>query len=394
MRLSSEGRPFWRTVASRVLSLAVLASAGLTGWANAQLPEPTTLKPRWQHDIGSPMNQAPLVAGGRVFVIPQGGVLQAFDIQTGQPLWSRPRPDVWERGLSAHRDLLVVCLTNAHVAALEASTGREIWRTSLAGINCQRPAVHQGDDLWVSTTYVGGGLPGKTLTGAKLFKLDLATGAVRWAFKSDTYLLQTAMATDTQVFVGGSYLDPAFVAEEGGAAYYYALDRQTGRRQWRFKSVDGLPKSLYAHGQTVAYVAYEDFVQALDTRTGRPLWRRDSENWTPAIVGESDHLYLGTANTFVHDWDLKTGRAHWRFNIPGPAFDYLLVRPTLDGASLWFLTQTGQVFALDKKTGQSRWHARIDRISRIDPAFSTRSLVVGDIDGRLSAFDLPDLSRP
>lgn len=352
------------------------------GWAAAQ-----SLTPSWQVSLKGAFNQAPLVRDGLVFVVPENGSLTALRLRDGARVWHRKASDVWDRGYSWHDGKLLVCLKDASVAALDPANGREIWRRHL-GIHCQRPAVDHQGLLLVSTTHVGPGLPNKPLRGATLFALDLKTGKLHWRFVSETFLLQTATVDEGRVFVGGSYIDPHFEGEEGGAAYYHALDLHSGKPLWRVPSVDGLPKTLYAHKGLLAYVAYEDFVQVMDARDGRMLWRKDTENWLPAIVGLEDTLYLGTANTFVHAWDLRDGRTLWRYNMPGQAFEYLLVKPTIEGDTLYFMSQKGRVFALDRLQGQARWSAETGRVSRIDPAFAEGHVVIGDIEGQVTAFRL------
>lgn len=362
---------------------------GMVHTRTSATEQPPLERPVWSQSIGGPLNLAPIVGDGRVFVIPQGGRLQALDAGTGELLWQRNSADVWDRGLTLVGQLLIACLTSGEVTALDSSNGQERWRQSLQGSHCQRPVTHANAHLLVSTTFVGPGIQPQPDLRAKLFDFDLFTGQMRWAFESETYLLQTAVIHADRVYVGGAFLDPTYEAEEGGSAYYYALNLSNGQRLWRHLSRDGLPKTLAATSQTMAYVGYEDFVQGLDARDGRLRWTRDTENWVSGMTQSGNVLYLGSANRAIHAWNIETGETQWRFNMPGASFDYLLVRPVVHGPVLWFMTQTGRLFALSKHTGQPLWTAHTQHVSRIDAAFAQGLAFVGDIDGRLTAFRLP-----
>lgn len=345
----------------------------------------------WQQPIGGALNLAPIVGYDMVYVVPQGGHVNAFNLHTGELVWEfNPQQTVWDRGLSLHDDLLLVCVGSGNLVGLDARTGALRWQTNLDGINCQRPAHMGHGQLYVSTTFVGPGLTSSTLTGATLFAIDPATGAINWRFKNHSYLMQSATTYGDRVYVGSSYIDPDFVEEEGGAAYYQALDAATGRLLWTHESIYGLPKTLYANGHRLVYVAYEDFAVGLDVHTGQQVWQRDTENWVPALIGDGDRIYFGSANTFVHAWQVEDGEVVWRYNVPGQSFEYLLVKPVLDHARLLFMTQQGNVFAITASTGEYLWSAPSKVISRIDPTFANGYVLIGDIDGVLHAFRLPD----
>ena len=373
----------WRLLKPVLVSMCLL-------WAMTVNVSAQGLEKAWQQHIGGALNLAPVVGHGLVYVVPQGGHLQVFDLQTGEQAWQfNPQQNIWDRGLSLHDDLLLVCIAGGNLVALDAINGQQRWQTNLDNINCQRPAHLNNGQLYVSTTYVGPGLPNSPLTGATLFAINPDTGAINWRFKNPSFLMQTATTYADKVYLGSSYIDPNFASEEGGAAYYQALEAATGELLWTHESIYGLPKTLYATDQRLTYVAYEDFVVSLDRQTGEQLWQRDTENWVPALVGDGNTVYFGSANTFVHAWDVNKEQVIWRYNVPGQSFEYLLVKPVLEDGKLLFMTQQGNVFAISANKGEYLWSAPTKVISRIDPAFADGFLLIGDIEGELHAYRLP-----
>ncbi len=73
-----------------------------------------------------------------------------------------------------------------------------------------------------------------------------------------------------------------------------------GKPLWEYKGLDGFVKSIFADEQTVAYVGYQEFINALESENGKPLWRRDTGNWTPSLIGNQGIIYYGSATTFVY----------------------------------------------------------------------------------------------
>lgn len=376
-------------LAKTIKSIVLASTFALGGMSAAWAAENDALKLAWTFETGAPLNFAPVVAGDKVLTTPLGGHLYALDAATGKVKWEYNPPEgVWDRSHETDGENVYVCLQGGKLAALDAANGKELWRTEL-GINCQRQGHIAGDTIYVPTTFVGIGLPGTPLTGAKLFAVNRADGKIKWSFTSETYLLQTPTTNSDTVFVGGSYKDPNFKEEEGGPARYYALDAKTGEKKWEMLSVDGLVKALYATEEVLSFIAYQDFIQTFDAKTGKFLWKRDTENWTPSLTGKDGVVYFGSANTFVHAWAAKDGKVLWRYNIPGGrAFDYLLIKPILTDGRLYFMSQRGYVYALDPKDAKELWAYSTGMNSRVGISVGNGHIYMGDKDGRVYGYKI------
>ena len=373
-----------KTIKMMVLAYAV----GLMSMNVASAAEGDALKLTWTYETGKPINIAPLVAGDLVLTVPEGGPLIAFDAATGEVKWKfAPKEGVWNRGFSSHGEQVFVCIEGGKLVALNRADGKRQWTVEL-GINCQRPAHFSGDAIYVSTTFVGPGLPADPLTGAKFFSINRADGRINWSFTTDDYLLQTATSYGDTVYVAGNYIDRNFSADEGGPAHYYALDRDTGALKWTHVSEEGTPKALYATKDRLVFIAYQDFVYGLDAATGEKVWKRDSENWVPSLIGNDDIVYFGSATTYVYAWSTKDGKELWRYNIPGVAFDYLLIKPMLDGDRLYFMSQRGFVYALDRHKGEQLWSFATGMNSRVGLSHGNDFLYMGDKNGRVYGFKI------
>ena len=271
--------------------------------------------------------------------------------------WSgsfRPPEGLWERALAGAGKTIYVGLRGGKIAALDARDGTLRWQTSL-GIEVQAPPVIDQDTLFVPTTFVGPGLAGDPDGRAVLFALRAKNGELLWRFESQAYILQTPFVNSEQVYVGGSYSNPAVTVDEGGPLRLYALSRQDGDLIWQVDALDGYVKSLYAHDGYLCYIAYTDFVPGLDAGSGEELWRQETGNWVPALSGFEGTIYFGSANTVIHARDIRDGSLIWNYNIPEGSFNYALGAPVRAGDSLYFLTQRGEIFALNALDGSLQW---------------------------------------
>ena len=350
--------------------------------------DPNSLELAWTVETGTPINIAPLPAGDLVLTVPENGPLMALNALTGKKKWTfAPKVGVWERGFSVRGEQVFVCLRNGSITALNRADGARQWTTEL-GINCQRPTHFSGDTAYVSTTFVGPGLPSDPLTGAKLYSINMADGKINWSFTSTEFLLQTATSLGDTVYVAGNYIDKAFTDDDGGPAHYYALDKKTGAVKWMHTSVEGTPKALYATKDLLIFVAYQDFLYGLDTATGDVVWKRDSENWVPSLTGHDGQVYFGSATTYVYSWSVKDATEAWRYNIPGRKFDYLLIRPVVDGDRLYFMSQRGYVYALDRLKGEELWSYATGMDARVGLSMSNGHFYMGDKDGRVYGYKI------
>ncbi len=374
---------------SKIFALLIFVAAAVwLGASTLSTAGSDAIKLAWRVDTGKPINLPPVAIGNRVLVVPQDLPLRAYDKSNGDLKWTyEPAEGVWGRSLGTDGTRAFVCLRGGGLAALDGADGALLWKIKL-GIDCQRPPLVSSGSLYVSTTFVGQGLPSDTFSGAKLFSIDPADGKINWAFTSENYLLQTASEKAGTVYTGGSYLDPTMDVDEGGPVRFYALDSLTGKQKWVYQSDDGLPKALYATEDRLIFIGYQDFLSGLDAASGKLLWRRDTGNWVPSLIGQGDVVYYGSANTRVHAWETGSGKSIWEFNIPGGSFNYLLIKPVIAADKMFFMSQKGTVFALDLASGKQLWSQPTGMDARVGPNVSGDSLLMGDSKGTVYAYTM------
>lgn len=363
----------------------LLMLGGLLGVARLDWVAQRGPAPVWQAAVGGPLNHPPLLSGSVLLAAPEGGPLLAFYARTGHLLWTfAPEAGVWERSVAVEGDTVFVAARDGRVYALNLADGRVRWQQSLAPLEPRFPMLVRDGQLFIATKAPDPITPDKR---AALFVLRATDGMPLWQFVGAEFIYQRPFVTDDTIYLAGSFFGPPRTEEEAGWMRLYAIDRQTHRPRWRYRSEDGFVKTLYVYGDTLAYLAYQDRIVALDTASGQARWQRDTGNWTQAFLGVQDRLFFGAANTRVHCWDLRTGETVWTYDIGGGSFNYMLSAPVALPQQVLFLTQRGDLVALDRNTGRERWVYATGRMARVGlSAAPWGMLFFGDEQGILHAY--------
>lgn len=373
---------------TRIIFLSIIGALAWLGFSANSTASGDAVKLAWSIKTNAPVNLPPVVSGNAVLIAPNGQSLIALKATDGSELWKfTPEAQIWDRSIGVDEQRAYACTKGGNITALDISNGKKLWETSL-GIDCQRQPHISDGSLYVSTTLVGPGLSGETLSGAKFFSLDPATGKINWDLTTENYLLQTASSAGGIVYVGGSFRDLTRPVDEGGHIRFYALDSISGKEKWVYESEDGLPKALYATNDRLIYIGYQDYLVGLDAVSGNLIWRKDTGNWVPSLNGLGDVVFYGSANTNVHAWDTMTGKEHWKFNIQGGSFNYMLGRPLFDGDRMYFMSQKGTVFALNHSSGEELWSHDTGMDSRIGLSVGNKMLFMGDSKGNVYAYSI------
>ena len=201
--------------------------------------------------------------------------------------------------------------------AIDAASGREVWRQTIGTSPIHAPAVANGtiviasdagdvkaldpatgavrwtahaSDAGIGTPVIAGDLvfvgAGADSTGSRLVAFDLASGAERW--HDDRFLAAPAIAGDIAYATGPDGL-------------VSAIDRATGAVRWT-GSLDGNLRAPAVAGDAV-YVSADRLHQvvALDQATGGELWRVDIDGANPCCIGVARGLvFVGTSTGTVY----------------------------------------------------------------------------------------------
>ena len=258
------------------------------------------------------------------------------------------------------------------VFALDAKTGRELWRHdpqvarwkarhACCGVVNRGVAVHDG------RVYVG------TIDG-RLLALDAATGEPIWSVQTAP-LGQPYTITGAPRVVGDLVVIGNGGAELGVRGFFSAYHVGTGELAWRFYTVPGSKDGPFEH---------PELERAAETWPADSLWEAGlgGTAWdSMAYDAELDLLYVGTGNSSVYDRAKRspgggdnlflssilalrpdTGRLVWHYQTtPGEHWDYTATQHMILADLEWKGTQrkvlmqapkNGFFYVLDRETGE------------------------------------------
>lgn len=290
-------------------------------------------------------------------------------------VWDLPIEGVYTVPSPAFRDGVLFFGSDVVTYAVDVTDGTVAWETELEYLAHHYPVALDGDRLLVSARTMQGARAGGG-EGA-LYALDAAGGDQAWRL-------------DAPVSSGPTVVDDeVYVTSSDGTGVLHALDRD-GETRWtvefdhdgaratsafREPAVRGDALFVTTTGHLDDGTA-DGYCYALDRADGSVLWRREvgAELRAAPVVGD-DHAYVAAADGTLHAFAAESGDAVWRHDLEVE----VLTTPVIDDASAYVLA-AGEVFAVDRSTGERAWRTDIGATRMNGMAAATDGVYVGGSD--------------
>ena len=283
---------------------------------------------------------------------------------------------------------------DGYVYAVDAGSGRQIWKRGTNGPVSATPAVANG------TVYIGS-------YDGKFYALDAHTGVLKWKFSTGGERQFEAkglngMQPKTQTIPDpfDIYLSSPVVAN--GSVYFgsgdgnlYALDATSGDLRWKFPTGDVVHASpAYAHG--VVYLgSWDSYFYAVDATNGKEKWRfhggedpmihnQVGFQSSPAVVNGT--VYTGCRDSNLYAIDAATGTEKWHFNNNG---SWVITSPAVTQGKVFFATSDSSLYhVVDAATGKPVLQQEGKAFMFSSPAIAGDVVLIGVTNGTLEARDI------
>ena len=197
-----------------------------------------------------------------------------------------------------------------------------------------------------------------------LYAIDAVTGEVDWTYETDGPIQSTPTVSDDRVYFGSF------------DKHVYCLDAETGKTQWTYETeglVNSSPKvdgtTLYIGCGAIGVAEVHAFLDstgleqdggglyALDVETGEREWRRFSERLvssTPAVVDGAVYIGLdsrGDQTPRISSLKASDGSIRWHHETDSG----VITSPSMPSNTVYAASFAGTVYALAADTGDEEW---------------------------------------
>jgi outer membrane protein assembly factor BamB len=242
--------------------------------------------------------------------------------------------------------------------ALDAKTGKVLWRKQLASLNASSPAYFKGVLYSVS------------LSPAQALAVRARDGKVLWKKPLGARAESSPLVLSGRMYFGNE------------AGQLLALDIDDGSTAWETTLGGSIKAGPALEGGTLYVGDYGGMMNAVRARDGKVLWQTSDLGSgiagsgrfysTPAVA--FGRVYAGNADHRVYSFDAETGETAWSFSTGHYVYSGVAAADTKGtGPTVYFGSHDRNVYAVDAKSGEEKWS---------EPAggqISGPATVVGDV---------------
>ncbi|GHO91735.1 hypothetical protein KSF_017830 [Reticulibacter mediterranei] len=354
-------------------------------------------------------------------------VLSKLDTQTHKPLW------VYKDGPSEigtpiiygdviYLDAMDEQTNQAHLIALNAQTGKEIWNIVLKPVSAEGDNGSSPSNMGVLTApVVSDGQVYVMNRAGTVFSFEATTGKANWTYETGASALVKQYYTDTsgkKQLAGSTIYDGSTPVVTNGILYgalhntYFAINAKAGKPIWSlnlaeqdqiFNGVQVIDGTIY----TASYIAsghntsmsLQSHVYAFRAKDGSQIWKYSTQKWVTDAPSISDgHVYFieripdmtDTSNgqSTLHALNLQ-GHENWHkdYNVdiagsPTVGDGYVSVNMnTYDRTNGHILTHTLYVY---DATGNKAWEKNVDA----SPITVLDGILYTQVGRQIIAFDI------
>ena len=314
-------------------------------------------------------------------------------------------------GLAISGKTLYVDTFNNDLIALDASSGKALWKAHAGNILMSTPVV------WGEDVYVGSGhnghlthqkLPGKDTpvwgapSGDAVIAYDAASGAQRWSFKTTGEDMPSAAVSGGMlVFANGDF-------------HAYALRSGDGTVAWRrdLAGISTMASATAVGGRVLLsecrhFDPYACETLLVDAKTGSVRWKAPYGNSDSSPAYGAGTVFVSGVESDRGRWpavesgrgvvaalNFASGRLEWKYRTPSAGLYTAFgsaeraVAGTYDGGVYYqgFPTNDNLV-AFNAKSGKPIWQFTSTAPIKMSPVIDSGKLYVGDNSGILYELD-------
>ncbi len=340
------------------------------------------LKLAWQFKSGvvASFQSTPIVTSGVMYVSLPYNHVAALDAKTGKELWryKHERRANWKmccgpanRGVAVSNGMVFIGSVDARLIALNAQTGAKIWDIDVAddtALTENTSSLSKSDAKSQKEMYGGTGVGIAMAPVVYKGKVIVGITGVGYGLHVDVPTQDSPLGA--VVGVDGRYGRPGFLA---------AYDMNSGKRVWQFDTIpaQGWEGAFVETTSDGISLNRDIAAEKVNIKNNKEAWRYGGGSaWsTPAIDTSTNTLYFGTGNPSpqMNDisrpgdnlytvslvaLDTETGKLKWHYQqVPHDVWGYDLASPPV----LFNYTKNGNTIPAIGQASKTGWYYVHDR---------------------------------
>ncbi|MFI5132241.1 MAG: PQQ-binding-like beta-propeller repeat protein [Chitinophagales bacterium] len=332
------------------------------------------VKEKWRFSSSANIISTPAVDGDNVIVGNQDGQLLCLSLKDSKQKWSYKTNGSIFSSPAISKDLVVVGSGDGNVYCLDTKKGKLNWKIATAASVLGSPVINK------DTVYIGG-------SDHSFIAINLNSGKLLWKFEGlEGPVVSTPLLYEDKIIFGAWDRN------------LYCLDRNTGSALWKWNN--GSPVRNYspaacipvAHDGVVYVVAPDRYISAIDLNDGKTLWRNKDATVRESIGISADGkwIYGKTMQDTIVAYAASREKqpAAWKMHC-GFGYEHVPSMLIEKGATVFFGTRSGVVYAIDPLKKEIAWAHKIDN-SMVNTVrvLDKQHLVVSTMDGKIAYLEI------
>ncbi len=251
--------------------------------------------------------------------------------------------------------------SNFGIHALDASTGRELWRTHTNGFVKSAPAVADG------VLYVGA-------DDSRFYSMDIKDGAMKWIYKN-----ATAGYTSSPVVINNL----AYTGSKDGS--FYAFDVQSGEPSWQILTGKVIESSPAMGDGVIVFGTDGGLIIAIDAATRKEKWRYDtgvSDILSSPLIADGS-VFVGSNDGNIYALNTTNGALKWKYSTGSNVQS----SPSYKDGTIFVGSRDSNLYAIDASTGNLKWKTQTSGFVDSSPAISNDVVYFGSRNNFIYGLD-------
>ena len=297
---------------------------------------------KWTYNAGNAIHSSAAYDNGKVYFSDNKQTLYCLNATTGKLVWKhdfdKNLPYVWafdyyySSPTILGNDLLIGA-KDGFLYNINKLTGTTKWKFKTRGIIRSTPAIKH------SIVYAGD-------TDGILYAVDLLSGKEKWQFHTMGYGLKNEdFGYDRRAIISSPVVAGNKVLAGCRDGVLYAVYINGGKEAWRMDHQVSWVISSVAVKDSIVVTGTSDghFVQAINLETGKEIWKYKTVSlvWSSPVI-LNNTVYIGSDEGALYAFDLHSGKKINYYQASGNIFS----SPVISDSLLYFGSDNGLLYAL------------------------------------------------